>query len=409
MLVDMGDMLRHARANGYAVGAFDPVSPDFLRAIVAGAENRRSPVILGLAESHYACSDIELLMPAVRVAAERASIPIAIHLDHGRSLEAVVRGIRQGCNGVMVDTSTEPLEENIARTRAVVEMAHACGIPVEGKLGYLAGVEGEAAGHHPGEVIHRSPEEAERYVEETGVDFLAVFIGTVHGRRHGEPRPDYKRLGIPLVLHGSTDLSDQQLRSLVTNGIAKINHDMTLADGVGSVIRKYAQKAENPSYTDLVRGVQDAIRAEVERGISRWGSAGQADEVMAACRPWREVEHLIVYNLSGTGPEEAATMMAEGRRILGAIPGVRQIITGTSIREDAPYRHCWLVRFAHPAVIDSYREHPDHQAFADDQFRPRAGDRISIDYSLVSTHLVGTRETKESNTGASADRKKRCG
>lgn len=280
----------------------------------------------------------------------------------------------------MVDASTAPLEENIARIRAVVEMAHACGIPVEGKLGYVAGVEGEAAEHHPGEMIHTSLEEAEHYVEETGVDFLAVSIGTVHGRMRGEPRLDFERLGIPLVIHGGTGLSDQEFWSLVTNGVAKINYYTALVDGAESAIRKHAQKAESRSYTDLVRCVQGAIRAEVERCISRWGSAGRADEVMAACRPWQEVEHLIVYNLSGTSSEETATMMAEGRRILGAIPGVRQVITGTSVREDAPYRHCWLVRFVHPAVIDSYREHPDHQAFADDQFRPRVGDRISIDY-----------------------------
>jgi len=380
MLVDMGDMLRHARGNGYAVGAFDPISPDFLKAIIAGAENQHSPVILSLVESHDAYFDPELLMPAVRVAAERASVPVAIHLDHGSSLEAAVRGIRQGCNGVMVDTSTEPLEENIARTRAVVEMAHACGIPVEGRLGYVAGVEGKDAEHHPGEVIHTSPEAAERYVEETGVDFLAVSIGTVHGRRHGESRQCFARFGIPLVLHDGTDLSDQQIRSLVTNGVAKINYYTALAEGAGSAIRENAQKVGNRSYTDLVRGVQSTIRAEVERCIPRWGGAGRADEVTAACRPWREVEHLIVYNLSDTSPEETATMMAEGRRILGTIPGVRQVITGTSIREDASYRHCWLMRFAHLAVIDSFREHPDHQAFADGRFRPRARDRISIDY-----------------------------
>jgi len=380
MLVDMGDLLHHARANGYAVGAFDLVSLDFLQAIVTGAENQRSPVILSLAESRHAYFDPELFMPAVRVAAERASVPIAIHLDHGSSLEAAICGIRQGCNGVMVDASTEPLEKNIARTRAVVEMAHACGIPVEGKLGYVAEVEGEDAERHPGEVVHTSPEEAERYVEETGVDFLAVAIDTGHGRMRGEPRLDFEHLGIPLVIHGGMDLSDQQFQSLVANGVAKINYCTALAEGAGSAIRKNAQKAENRSYTDLVRGVQGVIRAEVERCVSRWGGAGRADEVMATCRPWQEVEHLIVYNLSGTSPEETTAMMAEGCRILGAIPGVRQVITGTSIWEEASYRHCWLMRFAHPAVIDSFREHPDHQAFADGQFRPRAGDRISIDF-----------------------------
>jgi len=387
MLVDMGDMLRHAHANGFAVGAFDLVSLDFLQAIIAGAEHRRAPVILSLAESHYAYFDPQLLMPAVRVAAERATVPVAIHLDHGSSLEAAVRGIRQGFNGVMVDASTAPLRENIERTRAVVEMAHACGIPVEGELGYVAGVEGEDAERHPGDVIYTAPEEAEQYVRETGVDFLAVAIGTVHGRMRGEPRLDFgrlaainARLGIPLVIHGGTGLSDQQFLRLVENGVAKINYYTALADAAGSAIRDNAQNAENRSYTDLVRGAQGAIRVEVERCIALWGGAGRADDVAAACRPWREVEHLIVYNTAGSRPEETSAMMAEGRRVLGAIPGVRGVITGTSVRDDAAYRHCWLVRFANAAVIGAYREHPDHQAFADGRFRPLAADRISIDF-----------------------------
>jgi fructose-bisphosphate aldolase, class II len=194
MLVHLGDMLRHAYSNGYAVGAFDLVSLDFLQAILAGAERQRAPVILSLAESHYAYFDPELLMPAVRLAAERARVPVAIHLDHGASIESAVKAIRLGCNGVMVDASTRPFEENLATTRAVVEMAHACGVPVEGELGYVAGVEGEDAEKHPGEVIFTAPEEAREYLERTGVDFLAVSIGTVHGRMRGEPSLDLERL-----------------------------------------------------------------------------------------------------------------------------------------------------------------------------------------------------------------------
>ena len=390
MLVDMGDMLRHAHANGYAVGAFDLVSLDFLQAIVAGAENLRAPLVLSLAESHYAYFDPDILMPAVRFAAERATVPVAVHLDHGSSLEAAVRGIRQGFNGVMVDASTAPLKENIARTGAVVAMAHACGVPVEGELGYVAGVEGEDAERHPGEVVYTAPEEAELYVRETGVDFLAVSIGTVHGRMRGEPRLDFERLaalngslGIPLVIHGGTGLSDEQFRRLIENGVAKINYYTALADAAGAAIRASTGLQENRSYTDLTKGVQAAIRSEVERCIRLWGAAGRADEVSAVCRPWREVEHVVLYNTSAAGPEETAQLMAEGRRTLGAIPGVREVVTGTSVAEGAPYRHCWLVRFAHPDVIGAYRDHPSHQRFADDLFRPRAADRITIDFQHV--------------------------
>lgn len=388
MLVHLGDMLRHAYSRGYAVGAFDLVSLDFLQAILTGAERQNAPVILSLAESHYAYFDPQLLMPAVRLAAERARVPVALHLDHGSSLEAAIRGIRQGFNGVMVDASTQPLAENIARTRAVVEMAHDCGVPVEGELGYVAGVEGEDAERHPGEVIYTAPEEAQRYVRETGVDFLAVSIGTVHGRMRGEPRLDFERLAainaqlaIPLVIHGGTGLGDDQFRRLIENGVAKINYYTALADAAGAAIRANAAEPDRRGYTDLTKGVQAAIQAEVERCIALWGGAGQADAVLSACRPWREVEHLVIYNASAQ-PSQTAAMMAEGRRVLAGIPGVRSVITGTSVREDAAYRHCWLVRFADAAVIETYRDHPDHQAFADGHFRPLATDRLTIDYQI---------------------------
>ena len=387
MLVHLGDMLRHAHANGYAVGAFDLVSLDFLQAILAGAERQGAPVILSLAESHYSYFDPELLMPAVRSAAQRACVPVAIHLDHGSSLDAAVLGIRQGFTGVMVDASTQPLAENIARTRAVVQMARGCGVPVEGELGYVAGVEGEDADRHPGAVVYTAPEEAERYVQETGVDFLAVSIGTVHGRMRGEPRLDFERLAqidrrlrMPLVIHGGTGLGDAQFRRLIEHGVAKINYYTALADAAGATIRAAAQGPGAGSYTDLTRGVQGAIQAEVERCIALWGGAGRAEEVLAACRPWREVEHLVVYNVGAAAPGEIEAMVAEGRRVLAAIPGVRQVITGQAVREDAAYRLCWLVRFAHPAVIDSYRDHPDHLAFADNLFRPLAADRMTIDF-----------------------------
>lgn len=388
MLVHLGDMLRHAQANGYAVGAFDLVSLDFLQAVLAGAEHQGAPVILSLAESHHAYFDPELLMPAVRRAAERTRVPVAVHLDHGGSLESAIQGIRLGFNGVMVDASTQPLGENIARTRALVEMAHACGVPVEGELGYVAGVEGEDAERHPGELIYTAPEEAALYVRETGVDFLAVSIGTVHGRMRGEPRLDLERLaainaelGIPLVIHGGTGLGDDQFRALIQNGVAKINYYTALADAAGAVIRANAAEPDRRGYTDLTQGVQDAIRSEVERCIALWGGSGRAAEVLGACRPWREVEHLVIYN-SSAGPSQTSAMMAEGRRVLAGIPGVRSVSTATGVRTEAAYRHGWLVRLASATVIDAYRDHPDHQAFADDHFRPLAEDRLTIDYQL---------------------------
>lgn len=389
-LVDMRDMLGHAHANGYAVGAFDLVGLDFLEAIMAAAEECRAPLILSLAESHFGYFDFELAMPAVEAAARRASVPVAIHLDHGESLESAVRGINLGCNGVMIDASHHPLDENIARTREVVEMAQGCGVPVEGELGYVPGVEGEDAERHPGEVVYTRVEDARRYLDETGVDFLAVSIGTVHGRMKGEPRLDFDRLaainealGIPLVIHGGTGLSDEQFRALIERGVSKINYYTALSDAAGRQIRANAADGSKGSYTDLTAGTRDAIREEVARCMRLWGSAGQADAVLAEAIPWEPVEHVILYNVEGLDESQVEDMMAEGRRVLSAIPGVRRVGTGKAVHQDAGYRFCWLVTFCHQAVINSYRDHPDHRRFADERFRPYAGGRISIDYQLI--------------------------
>lgn len=386
-LVDMRDMLQHAYRERYAVGAFDLVGLDFLEAILAGAEAVRAPAILSLAESHFEHYDFELAMAATVAAARRATVPVAIHLDHGASLESAVRGINLGCNGVMVDASTQAFDENAARTRAVVEMAHACGVPVEGELGYVAGVEGEDAEKHPGEVIYTTPAEARIYVERTGVDFLAVSIGTVHGRLRGEPKLDFERLRqinetlrLPLVIHGGTGLSDAQYRQLIENGVTKINYYTALADAAGMSIRARAARDARAGYTGLLKDVRAAIRAEVGRVIGLWGSAGRAAEALAVCRPWEPVEHVIIYNVKGITDAEVGKMMARGREVLSKIPGVRRVFTGQALRRDDRYQYCWLVRFANPSVVASYRDHPDHVAFANTQFRPVAADRISIDF-----------------------------
>ena len=387
-LVNMRDMLEHAYRNGYAVGGFDLVSLDFLEAIMAAGEAQRSPLILSLAESHFEYYDFELAMAAAEQAAKRSSIPVAIHLDHGASFESAIKAINLCCNGVMVDASHEAFEGNVAMTKRIVDMSHACGVPVEGELGYVAGVEGEDAEKHPGEVIYTSVEEAKAYVEKTHVDFLAVSVGTVHGRMKGEPELDFERLqqinealNIPLVIHGGTGLSDEQFNRLIENGVAKINYYTALADAAGMKMRNNVANDERCGYTGIVDGIQDAIRAEVERCMVNWGSAGQADAVLAVAEAWQPVHHVIIYNIDIDDNTQVSNMMREGEKVLSQIPGVRRVITGNAVQKEAKYQFSWLIEFVHKNVIDSYREHPDHIAFADNQFRPIAGDRISIDFS----------------------------
>lgn len=388
-LVNMSDMLDHAYRHGYAVGAFDLVSLDFLEAIMAGAEACQAPVILSLAESHFEYYDFELAMAATVAAARRARVPVAIHLDHGASVDSAVNAIRLGCTGVMVDASTLPFTENLRITRQVADMAHSCGVPVEGELGYVAGVEGEDAQKHPGAVVYTSPQEAREFVRQTEVDFLAVSIGTVHGRMQGEPKLDLERLeairqavDIPLVIHGGTGLSDEQFHALIARGVAKINYYTALSDAAAARIGENFRAASGAGYTRLLAGVRTAIQDEVERRIRLWGGADRTAEVLEACRPWQEVEHFIVYNLSGEAESHADEFKAIGRDMLARVPGVRRVVSGRARQEDARYRHCWLIRFAGIDTITSYMAHPDHVAYADQYFRPHAGDRLKIDYVL---------------------------
>ncbi len=384
-IVDMKQMLQHAHQHGYAVGGFDVVSLDFVEGVIRAAERCEGPIILSLAESHFDHYDFELLMAAVEASARRSPMPVAIHLDHGESEAMAIKAINLGCNGVMVDASKYPLEENIAHTRAITTMAHGCGVAVEGELGYVPGVEGEDAERHPGEVQYTSVEDAQRYVQETGVDCLAVSIGTVHGRMQGEPKLDLKRLGqinqslqIPLVIHGGTGLGEDQYRALIANGVAKINYYTALADAAAAAIR--ATDGNRPGYTALTAGVREAVADETERMIRLWGGAGRAQALLKHCRRWSALEHTILYNTANIPEEGVDEMMAEGQRVLGAIPGVRRVFCGEAVQDKAAYRYSWHIQFCHPAVIDSYREHPDHVAFANSLFRPVAADRISIDY-----------------------------
>lgn len=386
-LVDMKDMLHHAHDNGYAVGAFDLVSLDFLQGIMAAAEHARAPVILNLVEPLFDAFDFELIMPAVEVAARRAAIPVAIHLDHGTTIESAVHAINLGCNGVMVDSSQLALPDNIASTRAVVEMARGCGVSVEGDLGYVPGIEGDDAKRHSGNVTYTTLAEAKAYVERTGVDFLAVSIGTVHGRMKGKPKLDWQRLkqinealAMPLVIHGGSGLSDDQFRRLITHGIAKINYFTALSDVAAKQIKENTRANTSSDYTKLVNNISHAVATEAERCMRLWGSAGRAAEVLAQCRPWNPVEHLIIYNVEGSDESRTELTIAEGRRVLSAIPGVREVFIGEAVQDNAKYRYTWLVRFCHAAVIETYRAHPEYIAFADKLFRPVSGEGTSIDY-----------------------------
>jgi fructose-bisphosphate aldolase, class II len=386
-LVSMRDMLYHAYENNYAVGAFDLVSLDFLEAVIGAAESCRSAVILSIAEPHFAHYDFELMLPAVEAAAKRASVPVAIQLDHGSSLETAIKAINLGCNGVMLDASNQDFSNNTDQTRAVVDMAHKCGVSVVGELGYVAGKVGEGAEQHPGEAAYTIPSEAKAYVEKTGVDFLAISIGTVQGRMDGRAKLDYVRLkqlnqavNIPLVIHGGSGLNEDQFHKLTTNGVAKIDYYTALSDIAAKAMRKRSKENPNGSFTDLKKDVKEAIETEVQRCLRQWGSAGRAAEVLEQCEPWLSVEHLIIHNVNSYNVQSLDNIMSEGKKILSQIPGVREVFAGEAMQENSKYSFCWSVRFTHKAALESFSEHQAFDAFLKKQFKPNVSDLVSIDY-----------------------------
>ncbi len=377
-LVQMQDMLRHAYDNKYAVGAFDVVSLELLQGVINAAEQCRAPVILGLAEPHLKHCDIELLAPAVEAAARRSSVPVAIHYDHGSGVEGAIQGIRHGCNGVMVDASHLPLQENIERTKKVVAMAHDCGVPVEAELGYVP--------DSGDELIFTSVEEARGFVRLTGVDFLAVSIGTAHGRHSGKPRLDYQRLRqinealqIPLVLHGSSGLSDDQFRRLIANGIAKVNYFTAITDRAAGMMRDNARDKDD-GYLKLFSGVREGVEQEADRLMRVWGSAGRAAEVIEQCRSWQGVEYVLKFNLPGADAEEVEMITRRGQKLLSQLPGVREVIVGEALNELTPQRHCLQLRLVSAEVLETLQRHPDFLSFSRRYLQDGAADVSRASY-----------------------------
>lgn len=385
-LVNMRDMLNHAHRNNYAVGGFEIVSLDFLDAILQAAESCRAPVILNMVAFHFDHYKLELLLSAAEKAAKQSSVPVSLHLDHCSSQEMAIRGINLGCNSLMMDAAHKSFPVNVAQTRQMVDIAHACGVSVEAEVGFDDTIVATEHTHHHDNGL-TPVEEARALVARTSVDCLTVSIGTHHGRVQGRIKLDMDRLKriheavkIPLVIHGGSGLNDDQYRKLISQGVARINYSTALRNIAGEHLRNNAHNPSNVDYLGIMTGVRDTIRCEVERCMRSWGSAGRAAEVLVQCEPWKTAEHVITYNMEKVSDSQIEHIMTEGRKILGRIPGVRRVFSGWSVSEDTRFRCCWLLQLVHARVIDSYRNHPDHVAFTN-LLRPVAAELVSMDFT----------------------------
>ncbi len=245
--VSTKEMLRSAMLGGYAVGAFNVENMEMAIAAITAAERLHSPIILQTTPSTVKYAGCSVYSAIVRALAERATVPVALHLDHGDSPALCLEAISTGYTSVMIDASRLPLEENIAKVRGVVDAADAAGIPVEAELGKVGGKEDDlvATGN-----IYTDPEDALRFVKETHVGSLAVAIGTAHGIYRGTPVLDVERLSairslldreghlIPLVLHGASGLTDDAVRDCVGRGICKVNFATELRQAYTSGVRQ---------------------------------------------------------------------------------------------------------------------------------------------------------------------------
>ncbi|MEM4700908.1 MAG: class II fructose-1,6-bisphosphate aldolase [Candidatus Bathyarchaeia archaeon] len=305
MLVTNKELLLAAKRGAYAVGAFNIQNLESLLAVVEAAVEEKSPVIVAVTPSAIKYGGLRYLTSLVKTAAENLPVPMSLHLDHGEDVETVQKCLEAGFTSVMIDGSHLPFEENIALTRRVVELAHPRGVSVEGELGRLAGVEEKTVEER--EKVLTDPDEAGEFVRRTGVDALAVSIGTSHGayKFKGEPKLDFERLklirekvDVPLVLHGASSvpqwiiekatkygaeltgakgIPEDHIRRAIMLGITKINIDTDLRLAFTATVREVL--ANQPKEFDprkILGPAKEAMKEVVKVKMRLFGSSGKA-------------------------------------------------------------------------------------------------------------------------------------
>ncbi len=282
-LVTVKELLKGAAAGGYAVGAFNCNNMEIVQAIIDAAEAEKAPVIMQASQGAIKYAGIEYIMALARVAADNATVPVAMHLDHGTSFDQVMQCIRYGFTSVMIDGSKYSLDENIVLTRKVIEVARAVGVSVEAELGKIGGTEDDITVSDK-EAAMTKPEEAQKFVAETGVDSLAIAIGTAHGQYKWEPKLDFDRLrrvkelvDIPIVLHGSSGVPDDQIAEAIRLGVRKVNIDTNLREAFVKGVRAVLEK--DPNEIDprkLLGPAKKEMSAVIREKIRLFGSSGKA-------------------------------------------------------------------------------------------------------------------------------------
>lgn len=282
-LVTVKTLLDAAEKGGYGVGAFNCNNMEIVQAIVEAAEKEKSPVIIQASQGAIKYAGLDYVVALCNAAAKNASIPIALHLDHGTDMEQVIQCITGGFTSVMYDGSAKPFEENVAMTKKVVEIARAARVSTEAELGKLGGIE-DHINVSERDAMMTDPEEAKLFVEQTGVDSLAVAIGTAHGPYKLPPKLDFARLekirglvSVPIVLHGSSGVPADDLRTAISLGVRKINIDTNIREAFCNTLRD--EIAKQPGEIDprkLLKPARQAMVEVIREKIQIFGSNGKA-------------------------------------------------------------------------------------------------------------------------------------
>ena len=275
------EMLKKAQKGGYAIGAFNAENMEMIRAIIAAAEELRSPVMIQTTPGTVKYASLETFAAITKAEAEKATVPVCLHLDHGSSFEMAVKAIQVGYGSVMIDGSKLDLEANIALSKSVADVGRACGVPVEAELGKVGGKEDDTESK---ESAYTDPGEAERFVRETNVDSLAIGIGTAHGVYKEKPVLNTPRItevkavvSIPLVLHGSSGLSDDDVKDCVKRGMCKVNFATELRQAYLKATRELLDS--DSSIIDpkkIGEAAMKAVKAQVEYRMKVCGCDGKA-------------------------------------------------------------------------------------------------------------------------------------
>ena len=271
MLVSMQKLINQADKGNYAVGAFSVGNMEMVIGAIKAAEDLNTPIIIQIAEKRLQNSPIELMGPMMVSAAKNAKVDVAVHLDHGLTLDCIQKVLDYGFTSVMLDASLLPFEENIAITKKVVEMARKYGATVESELGVVGGIEGDNLVH---EIKCTDPKVAKEFCDRTDIDCLAVAIGNAHGNYPVLPELRFdileeihKTCTKPLVLHGGTGITEEMFKKAISLGIRKINIATASFDALTRYSKKYLENNDKVDYfslsSQMVKGVYDNVKRHI--------------------------------------------------------------------------------------------------------------------------------------------------